>query len=84
MSLAKHENAMTLLGKCIECGVFSNDSTDEILDVDLVESGVIDSMSLTMLAAMLKKHYAIVITPQQFIAELRTLNDISTYIENND
>lgn len=82
MMLDKSVSAEALLEKCQECGIFAVDCPEDILDIDLIESGIIDSMSLTMLAEMLKKNYSIELTPQHFVVELRTLNDISLYIDN--
>ena len=74
-------NARKLLEMCNESGIFTSVCTNDILELDLLESGIIDSMSLTMLAAMINKNYGIEINLQLFVAELRNLKAISAYLE---
>jgi acyl carrier protein len=69
-----------LLGHCMENGVFPRDTHVEPND-DLVELGLIDSMGLLMLAAMIEDVYDVVIPEPVFVAELRTLERIAAYIE---
>lgn len=78
-----NQGAYKLLQMCNECGIFTGNQVANMLDLDLVESGMIDSMSLTMLAAMIRKNYGIEINLQLFVAELRSLKLISAYLEQN-
>lgn len=77
--------AMQLLEKCISNGIFSEYSEESdqlsLLDEDLLESGLMDSMSLTMLDEMIKQEYEVEIDYSIFIAELRSLRKIASYIE---
>jgi len=75
------KQAIALLERCRECGVFTHGGGDELLDANLVESGIIDSMSLAMIAAVVKKYYGVVVTTEQLVADLRSLNQIAAYIE---
>ena len=80
-----HIEAIQLLDKCIENGIFDvyseQESTEDLLDEDLLESGLMDSMSLTMLDEMIKQEYGITIDYPIFIAELRSLRKIATHIQ---
>lgn len=76
-------NALNLLEQCINNGIFAEDCTVEMLDVDLLESGVMDSMSLMMLTELIEQEYKLEIDPSIFVAELRTVNQLSSYIESN-
>lgn len=78
--------ALQLLEKCVENGIFtenfSNDfSPEEQLNEDLLEAGIMDSMSLTMLAELINQDYGIEIELPLFIAELRSLNKVASYLE---
>ena len=77
MTEAIDRRAMALLDKCREHGIISADGDRELLDVDLIESGILDSMSLTMLAALLKDRYQFEVDPSQFVMELRSFNAIA-------
>lgn len=78
-----NEHAKQLLKRCKQWGVLVGDYTDDVLDLNLIESGIFDSMSMEMMGMMLEEYYGLEVTPQQFVVELRSLNEISAYIENN-
>ena len=80
--MADNGMAMQLLKQCQNCGIFSSDYNEDILDLNLIECGLFDSMSLTMLAAMVTKYYGISIMPSQFVAELHSINNLAEYLEN--
>lgn len=83
MEEVNKNTAMQLLTQCKECGIFTQGCNEDMLDMNLIESGVFDSMSLVMLASMINKYYGVVIQPSQFVAELRSLNDLAGYLEQN-
>jgi acyl carrier protein len=70
----------SLLERCVEDGVFARDTRVDPTD-DLVESGLVDSMGLLMLAAVIEKTYEVTIPEAVFVAELRTLARIAAYLE---
>lgn len=80
----ENQHTKELFMKCKEFGVFSQKCKDDVFDLNLVESGIADSMSMTMLAALIEEDYDLEITLQQFVVELRTLNEISDYIQKNN
>jgi len=69
-----------LLECCIEQGVFESETAIDP-SVDLVESGLVDSMGLMMLASLIEEAYDLVIPEALFVAELRTLARIAAYLE---
>ena len=70
----------SLLERCFEDGVFARDTRVDPAD-DLVESGLVDSMGLLMLAALIEETYEVTIPEAVFVAELRTLARIAAYLE---
>jgi acyl carrier protein len=70
----------SLLQHCVDNGVFAR-GVHVAPDDDLVESGLIDSMGLLMLASMIEDLYELVIPEAVFVAELRTLARVGAYIE---
>lgn len=82
MTVSEGTNANRLLEKCLEYGVLSENYPDNILELDLIESGVVDSMSVAILEEMVYQEHGLAISSQQFVVELRSLNALSTYIEN--
>ena len=69
-----------LLGRCVEDGVFARETRVNPAD-DLVESGLVDSMGLLMLAALIEETYEVTIPEALFVAELRTLSRIAAHLE---
>jgi acyl carrier protein len=69
-----------LLGRCVEDGVFAREAHVDPAE-DLVESGLVDSMGLLMLAALIEETYDITIPEALFVAELRTLGRIAAHLE---
>jgi acyl carrier protein len=69
-----------LLGRCVEDGVFARETHVNPAD-DLVESGLVDSMGLLMLAALIEETYEVTIPEALFVAELRTLARIAAHLE---
>jgi acyl carrier protein len=69
-----------LIECCIEQGVFVPEAAIDP-SVDLVESGLVDSMGLMMLASLIEETYDLVVPEALFVAELRTLTSIAAYLE---
>src|SRR3954469_9993784 len=70
----------SLLGRCVEDGVFARETLVDPSE-DLVESGLVDSMGLLMLAALIEETYEVTIPEALFVAELRTLARIAGHLE---
>jgi len=64
----------------MEDGVFARDARVDPGD-DLIESGLVDSMSLMMLASLIEDTYQVVIPEAVFVAELRTLERVAAYVD---
>ncbi len=70
------------LALCYEHGIIS---PDEEIDctMDLVESGMIDSMGIMILQSIIDENYNIFVPEPVFVAELRSINDVLHYIAKN-
>jgi acyl carrier protein len=75
------DRAVSLLAKCRDCGIITAEDDHDLIYADLVESGIVDSMSLTMLSALLEDEYQFVVNPSQFVLEMRSLNAIVETME---
>jgi fatty-acyl-CoA synthase len=69
-----------LIDHCLEGGVFSRETAVDV-NLDLVESGLIDSMGLLMLQSLIAESYGVEIPEAVFVAELRSLQRIASYLE---
>ncbi len=72
--------ADSLVRLCHEHGVFPPEVGICGPKDDLLEGGLIDSMSLIYLQAVIQETYSIEIEPELFIAELRNIHAIAAYI----
>ena len=70
----------SLLHHCVESGVFVAEAAVDA-GVDLLESGLVDSMGIVMLAALIEDTYNVIIPEAVFVAELRTLSRVAAYLE---
>jgi acyl carrier protein len=70
----------SLLHHCAESGVFVAEAAVDS-GVDLLESGLVDSMGIVMLAALIEDTYNVIIPEAVFVAELRTLSRVAAYLE---
>ena len=70
----------SLLHHCAESGVFVREAAVDSR-VDLLESGLVDSMGIVMLAALIEDTYNVIIPEAVFVAELRTLARVAAYLE---
>jgi acyl carrier protein len=70
----------SLLHHCAESGVFEREASVDS-NADLLESGLVDSMGIVMLAALIEDTYNVVIPDAVFVAELRTLARVAAYLE---
>jgi acyl carrier protein len=69
-----------LITECVALGLFANGAAIDC-DVDLLESGMIDSMGLMALQSEAEETYGVYIPQAVFIAELRTLAKVAAYID---
>lgn len=69
----------SLICHCAESGVFAGEAVVDS-GADLVESGLVDSMGIVMLAALIEDTYGVVIPEAVFVAELRTLAQVAAYV----
>jgi acyl carrier protein len=69
-----------LLAQCHALGLLTSGGEVDC-DADLLECGLIDSMGLLTLQSIADETYGVFIPDTVFIAQLRTINKISTYIE---
>ena len=76
-----NEKALILFNKCIDNGIFAQDCSQDIINEDLLELGIMDSMSLSMMAEMIQQDYGVDIDYALFVAELRSLHKIADYLE---
>ena len=65
---------------CIEHGLFDRDAAVSLLDKDLFDSNIIDSMGILSMQSLIMETYGIEIPEPVFIAELRTINSVIAYI----
>jgi len=70
----------SLLQHCAENGVFVGEAAVDS-GADLLESGLVDSMGIVMLAALIEDTYNVIIPEAVFVAELRTLARVAAYLE---
>ena len=70
----------SLLHHCAESGVFVREASVDSA-ADLLESGLVDSMGMVMLAALIEDTYNVIIPEAVFVAELRTLARVAAYLE---
>ncbi|HYQ28594.1 MAG TPA: AMP-binding protein [Polyangiaceae bacterium] len=68
------------LALCREHGLFMA-AMDERLDVDLIESGEIDSIGLVTIQHVIGEYYRVRISEELFVTSLRTLNQVIAYLE---
>ena len=80
--MAKLDDLRTqLVDLCVEHGLLDRDAALAALDLDLIESGVIDSTGIATLKAIIEETWAVDIPEPLFIAELRTLSAVAKYLE---
>ena len=72
-----------LVALCREHAIFPTDALDSLVDADLLEQGVVDSLSLTLLVSAIEETYSVAIPIEILIGELRSLNSVADYIEAN-
>lgn len=65
-----------LCGFCRDNGIF-RDGVEIDPDLDLIDSGLMDSMGLATLQAWIQERYGLEIAPEVFLMELRTLSALS-------
>lgn len=65
---------------CVNYDIIADEYAPGLLDADLVESGEIDSVGLTILQTAIEEVFNVHITPELLTAELRSLRKIAGYI----
>lgn len=70
-----------LVDLCVEHGLLDREVALAALDLDLIESGVIDSTGIATLKAIIEETWAVDIPEPLFIAELRTISRVAEYLE---
>lgn len=63
-----------------ENGMLDDINLDEVLDDDMIESGLIDSVGAVCLQDQIKTYFNTAISLDQFIGECHTLNKLIQYL----
>jgi len=69
-----------LIDVCETEGIFPLDDLAALADDDLFELGLADSLSLTLLQAVIEETFSVTIPTEVMVGELRTLRDTAAYI----
>jgi len=71
-----------LIELCLQYDVIkSNDfDEDEIAEIDMADSGLVDSLGIVLIKELLLKKYQVDIPSELFYAELRSLQSVSDYL----
>jgi acyl carrier protein len=69
-----------LLRALREQNIFEKDP-ETLLDTDLVEASLVDSLSMTMLQALIEEEFNIKLDQKTMINKLHTINDIINYLQ---
>lgn len=72
--------ADSLVRLCHEQGVFPPDVDFCDPNDDLIEGGLIDSMSLVYMQAVIQEKFSVELEPELFIVELRNIHAIAAYL----
>ena len=70
-----------LIELCEAESIFPIDDLACVADEDLFERGLVDSLSLTLLRAVIEETFAVAIPAEVFVGELRSLRDTAAYIQ---
>jgi len=65
---------------CVEHGLLDGGQVETMLNDDLIESGMLDSMGIVTVQTMIQETYGIDIPTPLFIAELRSINNVIAYL----
>ncbi len=69
-----------LMELCEEYEVFGDASPDLYISADLIEHGLIDSMTTVYIQEILHEHFSLDIPPELFVLELRTMDALAKYV----
>jgi len=69
-----------LMALCEEYEVFGDASPDLYVTADLIEHGLIDSMTTVYIQEILHEHFSLEIPPELFVLELRTMDALAKYV----
>ncbi len=65
---------------CEEYEVFGDASPSLYISADLIEHGLIDSMTTVYIQEILHEHFSLEIPPELFVLELRTMDALAKYV----
>jgi len=69
-----------LMTLCEEYEVFGDASPNLYVSADLIEHGLIDSMTTVYIQEILHEHFSLDIPPELFVLELRTMDALAKYV----
>ncbi len=69
-----------LMTLCEEYEVFGDASPSLYVSADLIEHGLIDSMTTVYIQEILHEHFSLDIPPELFVLELRTMDALAKYV----
>ncbi len=69
-----------LMALCEEYEVFGDASPSLYVSADLIEHGLIDSMTTVYIQEILHEHFSLDIPPELFVLELRTMDALAKYV----
>jgi len=69
-----------LMTLCKEYEVFGDALPNHYVSADLIEHGLIDSMTTVYLQEILHEHFSLEISPELFMLELRTMDALAKYV----
>lgn len=72
-----------LLKLCEEYDIFEDVYAPDLLDIDLVESGILDSRGLMTMQIVIEDKFKLEIPFEMFVAELRNIRRVAAYIAKN-
>ena len=76
----RNEVKNRLLKMCVENEIFKFSDLHASLTIDLVDYGMVDSMSLMTLQGLIDEEFNVEIATELIVIELRTIDDIINYI----
>ncbi len=69
-----------LMDQCHELGIFETQTDVSHKKDDLIDNGLIDSMGMMYMQAMIHETFGMELTPELFITELRNIQSIALYM----
>ena len=72
--------SQVLMALCRENGVIDPNIENYSESEDLLEGGLLDSMGLVYMQAIIEEEFAVNLAPELFITELRNIRSIASYL----